>query len=284
MPVRWKNYSKIFIGLCLILTFCLIQGEAQTKRKRTRRTTPPAPKPVITNPPIAPPTETQATKTATTGDVKIISTADSNTEQTEPAQDKKAKPAKTEASPEDMQETITNLSTQVNRLADKLSAMQEDDRYQLDMERLTRAEQRAEQVRMQLIDVQSKIADFEAKLEGVEYALKPENIERATQTFGSTRPEEARDARRRQLESERGRLKAQLRILETSKSRLETSSALADNEVDLIRAKLQQRRDQMDAGAPAEEKRDTRPKAKKPERPVPDNRSPDNPITPDNPF
>jgi predicted ribosome quality control (RQC) complex YloA/Tae2 family protein len=137
---------------------------------------------------------------------------------------------------------------------------------------------------MQLIDVQSKIADFEAKLEGVEYALKPENIERATQTFGSTRPEEARDARRRQLESERGRLKAQLRILETSKSRLETSSALADNEVDLIRAKLQQRRDQMDAGAPAEEKRDTRPKAKKPERPVPDNRSPDNPITPDNPF
>ena len=277
MPVRLKNYSKIFISLCLILTFCLIEGEAQTRRKRTRRTTKPAaPKPVITNPPIASPTQT-----ATTGDVKIISTADSTTPtEQEPAQEKKPKPAKTEQNPEDMQETITNLSTQVNRLADKLSQMQEDDRYQLDMERLTRAEQRAEQVRMQLVDVQSKIADLEAKLEGVEYALRPENIERATQTFGSTRPEEAREARRRQLESERGRLKAQLKILETSKSRLETSSALADNEVDLIRAKLQQRREQMDAAPPADEKRESRPKPRKPEKPL----DPDKPVTPDNQF
>ena len=273
MPVRLKNYSKIFISLCLILAFCLIEGEAQTRRKRTRRTTKPAaPKPVITNPPIASPTETQ---TPATGDVKIISTADATTptEQTEAEQAKKTRTATTDdPNSEDVQKTITNLSTQVNRLADKLSAMQEDDRYQLDMERLTRAEQRAEQIRMQLVDVQSKIADFEAKLEGVEYAVRPENIERSMQTFGSTRPEEAREARRRQLESERGRLKAQLKILETSKSRLEISSSLADNEVDLLRAKLQQRREQMDAAPPADEKRETRP------------RKPDNRLKPDNPF
>lgn len=276
MPVRLKNYSKIFISLGLILTFCLIEGEAQTRRKRTRRTTKPAaPKPVITNPPIAPATDAQAT--TQTGDVKIISTADSNTEQTEPAQEKKSTPAKTEANPEEMQQTITNLSTQVNRLADKLSQMQEDDRFQLDMERLTRAEQRAEQIRMQLVDVQSKIADFEAKLEGVEYALKPENIERSMQTFGSTRPEEAREARRRQLESERGRLKAQLKILETSKARLEISSSLADNEVDLLRAKLQQRREQMESASPAaDEKREARPKPRKPDNQVPDNPTPNN--------
>jgi chromosome segregation ATPase len=284
MPVRLKNYSKIFISLCLILSFCLIEGEAQTRRKRTRRTTrPAAPKPVITNPAIAPSTDTQAT--TQTGDVKIISTADSTTEQTEQAQEKKPKTAKTEADPEEVQQTITNLSTQVNRLADKLSQMQEDDRFQLDMERLTRAEQRAEQIRMQLVDVQSKIADFEAKLEGVEYALRPENIERSMQTFGSTRPEEAREARRRQLESERGRLKAQLKILETSKSRLEVSSSLADNEVDLLRAKLQQRREQMDAAPAADEKRETRPKPRKPDTPAPDNPvTPDKPVTPDNPF
>jgi chromosome segregation ATPase len=210
--------------------------------------------------------------------VKIISTADANTEQSEPAQEKKPKSGKTEPDPADVQQTITNLSTQVNRLADKLSQMQEDDRFQLDMERLTRAEQRAEQVRMQLVDVQSKIADFEAKLEGVEYALRPENIERSMQTFGSTRPEEAREARRRQLESERSRLKAQLKILETSKSRLEVSSSLADNEVDLLRAKLQQRREQMEAAPAANETPESRPKK-------PGNEpKPDKPITPDNPF
>lgn len=261
MPVRFRNYSKILVSLCLILAFCLIEGEAQTRRKRTRRTTKPAaPKPVITNPPIAPPTTTE--NATNTGDVKIISTADSDpTEQTEPTQEKKPKTEPTtQSSDEEMQQTITNLSKQVNRLADKLSQMQEDDRYQLDMERLTRAEQRAEQLRMQLVDVQSKIADLEARLEGVEFALRPENIERATATYGSTRPEEAREARRRSLESERTRLKAQLKILQTSQMRLEQSCATADNEVDLLRAKLQQRREQMDARPPASESRESRPK------------------------
>jgi chromosome segregation ATPase len=267
MPVRLRNYSKILISLCLILTFCLIEGEAQTRKKRTRRSTAkPAPaKPVITNPTIAPPTTSTSENVAATGDVKIISTADQNTEQAEPAPAKKPKAKAAvnsdEPSPEDMQQTITNLSKTVDRLNDKLSQMQEDDRYQLDMERLTRAEQRAEQLRMQLVDVQSKTADLEAQLEGIEFALRPENIERATATFGSTRPEEARQARQRQLENERNRVKAQLRILQTSQTRLEVSCANADNEVELLRAKLQQRREQMEINAASGESS----KPKKPE-------------------
>ena len=263
MPVRLRNYSKLFISLCLILTFCLIEGEAQTRKKRTRRTSKPAPaKPVITNPTIAPPT-TPAAKTdnvAATGDVKIISTADQTTEQAEPAPAKKPKAAVSDdSSEEDMQKTITNLSKQVDRLNDKLSQMQDDDRYQLDMERLTRAEQRAEQLRMSLVDVQGKIADLEAQLEGIEFALRPENIERATATFGSTRPEEARQARQRQLENERNRVKAQLRILQTSLTRLEVSCANADNEVELLRAKLQQRREQMEINAASGESKPRKP-------------------------
>lgn len=264
MPVRWRNYTKIFIGLCLILAFCLVEGDAQTKRKRTRRTSKPAaPKPVITNPTIAAPTTATPT-TETTGDVKIISTADETTETAEPAQSPEPKKSKAatgtdQSSKDEMQQTITNLSKQVDRLADKLSQMQDDDRYQLDMERLTRAEQRAEQLRMQLVEVQSKIADLEAQLEGIEFALRPENIERATATFGSTRPEEARQARQRQLESERTRVKAQLRILQTSQSRLEVSCANADNEVDLLRAKLQQRREQMEINPSAGESRPKKP-------------------------
>lgn len=264
MPVRFRNYTKIIISLCLILTFCVIEGEAQTRRKRTRRTRrPAAPKPVITNPTIAPPTTAApATQSvATTGDVKIISTADSTTtEQTEPAEPKKPKAAaSTQPSEDDMKQTITNLSKQVDRLNDKLTQMQDDERYQLEMERLTRAEQRAEQLRMQLVEVQSKIGDLEAQLEGIEFALRPENIERATATFGSTRPEEARQARQRQLETERTRVKNQLRILQTSQVRLEVSCANADNEVDMLRAKLQQRREQMDANPPSSEPRPKRP-------------------------
>jgi len=260
MPVRLGNYTKILITVCLVLTVGLLEGEAQTrKKKRTRRTTKPAAaRPVITNPTIAPPTGTAAN--TATGDVKIISESN-NTESNEQLQGWKPKAtapeqpssegsSRSQGSNAEMQDTINNLSNQVNRLNDKLTQMQEDDRYQLDMERLTRAEQRAEQLRMQLVDVQSKIADLEAKLEQIEYALKPENIDRATQGYGTVHPEDAREARRKQLESEKGRTVAQLRILQTSQNRLEVSVANADNEVDLLRAKLEQRRNQMDAAPP----------------------------------
>ena len=74
MPSRIRSYIKLLVAFCLIVSFCLVEGEAQTRRKkRTRRTTPAAPRPVITNPPIAPPESAQSE--TTTGDVKIISTA-----------------------------------------------------------------------------------------------------------------------------------------------------------------------------------------------------------------
>ena len=255
MPVWFSNYVKILIAACLVVCFCLVEVDAQTRRKkRTRRTnTAPVAKPVITNPPIAPPADPAAG-----AEVKIISTADL-TEPVEPTQSKKAKPETGDApEQEDMKQTINALSNQVNRLNDKLTRMNEDDRYQLDMERLTRAEQRAEQLRSQLMDIQTKIADFEARIELIEYSLKPENIERATQGYGTTRPEDAREMRKRQLESEKMRVTAQLKLAETSKNRLEVAVSNADAEVDLLRAKLNQRREQMDAAPTTEPARPPR--------------------------
>lgn len=269
MPIRIRNYIKFFVAIVLAVSCCLIEADAQTKKKRTRRTTrTAAPKPVITNPPIAPATETAPA----TGDVKIISTADPTADPAQsPDPTATASPAKktqSDTSNEDMKKTINDLSNQVDRLNNKLSDMTEDDRYHLDMERLTRAEQRSEQLRMQLIDTESKMADIEVKLEQIEYAIKPENIERATQGYGSVRPEEARETRRRQLENERTRLRSQFKILETSKSRLEVASTSADNEVDQLRAKLQQRRDMMDSQPP--EKRRKPKQSDQPPDQVPD--------------
>ena len=251
MPVWIRNYIKILIAACLVVSFCFVEGDAQRRRKkRARRSAPAAPKPVITNPTIAPP---DASKTpAENGDVKIISTADGTKEASQETlqgwKPKVTAPAPGEPGEEDeTKSTLKDLTNQVNRLNNKLTQMQEDDRYQLDMERLTRAEQRAEQLRNQLMDVQAKIADFEARLEQVEFALRPENIESATAGYGSTRPEVARDTRKKQLEGERGRVQAQLKLAETSRSRLEVAVGNADAEVDSLRAKLEQRRAQMDA-------------------------------------
>jgi uncharacterized phage infection (PIP) family protein YhgE len=252
MTSRFRISTNLLLASFLVLMLCVVDSTAQTKKKRSSRTRKaPVAKPVITNPEIAPPTA------EANGDIKIISTADQTSTEGEASSDSVQTKTATDKSSEDVKQSITNLSNQVNRLTDKLSEMQDDERYQLDMERLTRAEQRAEQVRSQLIDTQSKIADIESKLEDVEYALKPENIERVTTGMGTLRPEEVRESRKRQLENERSRLQAQLKILENGKSRLEVSSGNADAEVDNLRAKLNQRREQMDA-APASS--DTRPK------------------------
>ena len=251
MPGRIRSYIKFLVAVCLVVSFCVTEGDAQKRRKkRSRRAVPAAPQPVITNPPIAPPDATQSAAatetTGTSGDVKIISTADSTQDASQPAPAKKTE-TPTPSDKDQMQQTITTLSNQVNKLNDKLSQMQEDDRYQMDMERLTRAEQRAEQLRSQLADTQAKIGDFEARLEQIDFALQPENIESSTAGYGSTRPEQAREARRKQLEGEKSRTQAQLKLAESSKTRLETAVANADTEVDTLRAKLNQRREQMDA-------------------------------------
>jgi chromosome segregation ATPase len=122
-------------------------------------------------------------------DVKIISTADSTKNRQNKQPGSKPKVPLLNRPKEKTQQTISDLSKQVDRLNNKLSQMTEDDRYQMDMERLTRAEQRAEQLRSQLMDIQAKIADFEAKLEQIDWALRPENLDNSTAGYGSTHPE-----------------------------------------------------------------------------------------------
>lgn len=237
--------AAFLIAVLVVVSFCLIDADAQTRRtRRTRRVA----RPVVTNPVIVP---AEVPNKNESGD-RIISTADETpdeeadetTQTSETRQTKGKTAAKSTTDDEDMQRTINSLSNQVNRLNDKLGQMQETDQALLDMERLSRAEQRAENLRSQQVDVEGKLADLQSRLEETEYNLKPENIERGMATFGSTRPEEIRDARRRKLESDRSRILAQMKILETSRVRLESAVGTADAEVDLLRRRLETRRAQ----------------------------------------
>lgn len=253
MQSRFFQQSALLVSLILLVSIFVVDAGGQTRRKRRpRRVTP---RPVITNPVIAPPGTEQ---NPSSDSERIISTADetpTETEKAEQAQPKKGKAApKKNANGADMQETINALSNQVDRLNDKLTQMQENDRSLIDMERLTRAEQRAESLRTQQIDVESKLADLQARLEQVDYALKPENIERSS-GFGTVHPEEAREARRRQLETEKKSTQAQIKILENSRARLETAVNTADAEVDALRRRIEAQRAQESVGSPSTERR-----------------------------
>jgi chromosome segregation ATPase len=229
----WLLVIVLAVGLCIDS----VSAQQRRRRRQSRRVT----NPVTTATPAS--TTTGQTTPSTSTDPTIISTDDTSSEQpatTTTRGRSRARASTSESEQESMRRTVDRLSTQVNTLSDKIGKMEEQQRTLLDMERLSRAEQRAESFRTQLREVQAKEADLQARLEQVEYDLRPENIERATQTFGSTRPEEVREARRRALESERTRIQSQLQLMGQSRARLELAIANADNEADNLRARLEQ--------------------------------------------
>lgn len=85
------------------------------------------------------------------------------------------------------------------------------------------AAETVDKIKLDLLDLQARQEELKARLVQLEEALKPENIERSLAGVGSTRPEELREARRRQLTIERDGVSAQLKILESSRTRLESS-------------------------------------------------------------
>ncbi len=85
------------------------------------------------------------------------------------------------------------------------------------------AAENVDKLKMQLLEVQGQEEALRARLQDLDEAVKPENIERSLAGVGSTRPEELREARRRQLTIERDGVRAQLNTLETGKQRLETA-------------------------------------------------------------
>jgi hypothetical protein len=90
------------------------------------------------------------------------------------------------------------------------------------------ASETAERLRAQLLEIQTKEATLQERAEYLDEALKPENIERSLAGIGSTRPEELRETRRRQLQAQRDGITSQLRTLETSRLRLEAAILDAD--------------------------------------------------------
>jgi chromosome segregation ATPase len=237
-------------ALVVLLTVGLCFDEVSAQRKRSKRprriTNPVVNTTTPTAPPIAPTTQAEP---------KIISTADqqatqqatdqnnasdvSGQLQTNPRRTNRKRAAEPSEDEDSMRRTVNDLSSQVTKLSDKLTQMEQQQRTLVDLERLSRAEQRAEVLRTQMRDVQEKEATLTSRMEQIEFELRPENIDRSVSTYGTTHPEEARDARRRALENEKTRTRSQLDLLATSRQRLDTAIVNADMEVDKLRKRIE---------------------------------------------
>jgi hypothetical protein len=116
---------------------------------------------------------------------------------------------------------------------------QKQKRLALNLEILNRAEQRADSLHKQRYDLIEKQGAIRTKLEQIENDVRPEMIERTVATTGSLRPEEIRDARKKNLEAERTNQQNLMAEIQSNLDRLEQSIAKADGLVDKLRAKLE---------------------------------------------
>lgn len=117
------------------------------------------------------------------------------------------------------------------------SSKDQQNRISLSLDLLSRAEQRAEAMRKQLLELAEKEISFKSRLVQLEEDMRPDSIERAMSLNGSTRTPELRDNRRRVLESERRGLEGLFNQTSQSRIRLEEDVRQADALV----AKLRQR-------------------------------------------
>ena len=90
------------------------------------------------------------------------------------------------------------------------------------------AVERVQDLKLQLIELDARQEAAKLQAQQLEDALKPENIERSLAGVGSTKPEELREQRRRQLLIEKKAADSELEQLTLKRTQLETALAAAE--------------------------------------------------------
>ena len=103
---------------------------------------------------------------------------------------------------------------------------------------LTQAEQRAEMLRRQLLELIEKETLYRTKIAQIDEDVRPENVERTLNPYGTTRTVELRDTRRRVLETERRGFLNLLALTNDHRTRLEEEVRQADALVQKLRQRL----------------------------------------------
>ena len=146
-----------------------------------------------------------------------------------------------------LRKSLQTLNLRLSEIRDKVlapgsslsgSPNEKQNRIALYLDLLTRAEQRAETLRKELLDRIEKEASLKGRLAQNDEEIRPESIERALNPIGTTRTVELRDTRRRVLDNERRGLESLLVQTTQSRLRLEDDVRQADSLVSKLRQRI----------------------------------------------
>lgn len=239
MKMASRNFIKLVCAAFFLsfgLTFTASDLNAQTRKKPTKKSTKTTTRPQQTLPVVI----TQADQYQNTNQ-QIITGNTQTTEQTE-------NQTQTQTQPETLEQKIDRLNERLAEMTSRLNSIEKSRkndydekqrRLALNLDILTKAEQRAESLRKQLYDLVTKENELRTKLEQIQFDLRPEMIDRQIAFAGTLRPEELRDMRKKNLETDKRNAENMLIQLQSTRETLELNVQRADQLVEKLRFKLE---------------------------------------------
>lgn len=146
-----------------------------------------------------------------------------------------------------LRKSLQTLNQRLREISDRVLASgstpgslpnDKQNRIAANLEILTRAEQRAEALRKELLERTEKETSLKSRLLQIDEEIRPENIERALNPIGTTRTVELRDVRRRVYENERRGIESLLSLIAQGRQRLEEDVRQADSLVTRLRQRI----------------------------------------------
>ena len=225
-----------FVGFCLTVLLSVglfaFDADAQVNRNRPK----PTPTPVRS-------TEPAVISRADDYPTVVIEPAPQNT-------DGVAIPAGTpDPTIEELRERLLQLEAKSN----KKDPEQKQRQLAMNLDILTKSEQRSDGLRKQLFEMIEKETTLRGRIDQIDNDARPEAIERSMATVGSLRPEELRAQRRRSLELEKANLQVLLAEVQKNRANLELNLQRAEALVEKLRVKIEK---EIDAALADEDEKD----------------------------
>ena len=210
-----RQVVKGLVLSAMLLAACVLHVGAQTPKK--------TPKPMAT-PPIL-------------SGAEIISRADDLTE----FETVKPTPVKTPSNTNTNAANIRELNERLKKLEGNQNSTYDEKqkRMLLNLDILTRAEQRSDSLRKQLFEMIEKENTVKSRIDQINNDIRPEMIERTLQLAGSMKPEDIRENRRKSLAAERSNLESLLMEIVNNKNNVSVTLQKSDQLVEKLRLKLE---------------------------------------------
>lgn len=215
-----RNQLKNIAGFCLTVLFSIglfaLDADAQTNRRKPK----PTPTPVKT-------AEPAVISRADDFPTVVIEPAPVNTDP--------SATTSSETTIEELRERLLQLEAKSN----KKDPDQKQRQLALNLDILTKSEQRSDSLRKQLFEMIEKENTIRGRMDQIDNDMRPETLDRTLALTGSLRPEELREQRRRSLTLEKTNLQVLLTEVQKNRSNLELNLQRSDALVERLRVRIE---------------------------------------------